>query len=199
MIDSSASIGPFCVIGARCNIGARTVLNARVTLYSDVSIGSDVVVHSGTVIGSDGFGYERNDQGVLEKFPHLGGVVVEDDVEIGSNTSIDRGVLGNTVIRTGTRIDNQCHIAHNVDVGRHVAIIAQSMLGGSVQIGDCAWLAPAAIVINQAKIGTKATIGLGAVVTKNVDEAQLVMGAPAVPASEFRAQRTALKRLIDEV
>lgn len=196
VIDSSATIGPFCVIGARCTIGARTILHAHVTLYSDVSIGADVVIHAGTVIGADGFGYERNAGGDLEKFPHLGGVIVENDVEIGSNTSIDRGALGNTTIRAGTRIDNQCHISHNVDIGRHVAVIAQSMLGGSVRIGDYAWLAPAAIIMNQAKIGADATIGLGAVVTKDVAQGQTVMGSPAVPIEEFRAQRVALKALL---
>jgi UDP-3-O-[3-hydroxymyristoyl] glucosamine N-acyltransferase len=195
-IDATASIGANCVIGANCSVGARSVLHPNVTLMDDVRIGADVVVNSGTVIGADGFGYERNEDFELEKFPHIGGVVIEDDVEIGSNTSIDRGTLGDTLIRSGARIDNQCHISHNVMIGRHAAVIAQSMVGGSAVVGDRGWLAPAAIIMNQAKIGERATVGLGAVVVKDVPDGLTVMGSPAVPADEFRAQRAAVKKLL---
>ncbi len=195
-VDPTASIGANCYVGSGCVIGARTVLFPNVTLLDNVRIGADVTVNSGTVIGADGFGYERNEDHALEKFPHIGGVVIEDDVEIGSNTSIDRGTLGDTTIKTGARIDNQCHISHNVVVGRHTAVIAQSMVGGSVVIGDYAWLAPAAIVMNQAKIGERTTVGLGAVVVKSVDDNQTVMGSPAVSADEFRLYRAAIKKLI---
>lgn len=196
IIDASASIGPHCFVGAHCVIGARTVLYPNVTIMDHVQIGEDVTINSGTVIGADGFGYERNELFELEKFPHIGGVVIEADVEIGSNTSIDRGTLGNTIIRQGTRIDNQCHISHNVEIGRHCAVIAQTMIGGSARIGDFSWLAPASIIINQAKIGERSTVGIGAVVTKSVPDGATVMGSPAVPAEEFRAQRAALKKLM---
>ncbi len=195
-VDDTASVGANCFIGANCVVGARSILYPNVTLLDDVRIGADVTVNSGTVIGADGFGYERNEDFELEKFPHIGGVVIEDDVEIGSNTSIDRGTLGDTLIRSGARIDNQCHISHNVVIGRHAAVIAQSMVGGSAVVGDQGWLAPAAIVMNQAKIGARATVGLGAVVVKNVPDGMTVMGSPAVPADEFRAQRAALKKLL---
>lgn len=195
-IDGTASIGANCVIGANCSVGARSILHPNVTLMDDVRIGADVVVNSGTVIGADGFGYERNEDFELEKFPHIGGVVIEDDVEIGSNTSIDRGTLGDTLIRSGARIDNQCHISHNVVIGRHAAVIAQSMVGGSAVVGDRGWLAPAAIIMNQAKIGERATVGLGAVVVKDVPDGLTVMGSPAVPSDEFRAQRAAIKKLL---
>lgn len=196
LIDPTASIGANSVVGANCAVGPRSILHPNVTLMDNVSIGADVTINSGTVIGADGFGYERNEADELEKFPHIGGVVIEDDVEIGSNTSIDRGTLGDTLIRTGARIDNQCHISHNVTIGRHAAVIAQSMVGGSAAIGDYGWLAPAAIIMNQARIGARATVGLGAVVVKNVADGQTVMGAPAVPAEEFRAQRAAVKKLL---
>ena len=134
----------------------------------------------------------------MEKFPHIGGVVIEDEVEIGSNTSIDRGTLGNTIIKTKVRIDNQVHISHNVEIGEAAAVIAQSMIGGSVKIGPGAWIAPSAIVMNQMTIGGGATVGLGAVVTKNVSANQVVMGAPAQDAAVFRATRAAIKSLTDD-
>lgn len=195
-IDETASVGANCVVGANCIVGARSVLHPNVTLMDDVRIGADVVINSGTVVGADGFGYERNEDFELEKFPHIGGVVIEDDVEIGSNTSIDRGTLGDTLIRSGARIDNQCHISHNVVIGRHAAVIAQSMVGGSAVVGDRGWLAPAAVIMNQARIGERATVGLGAVVVKDVPDGLTVMGSPAVPADEFRAQRAAVKKLL---
>jgi UDP-3-O-[3-hydroxymyristoyl] glucosamine N-acyltransferase len=196
-IDPSASIGAYCVVGAGCSIGAGSILHPHVTLYPGVVVGRGVNINAGTVIGADGFGYERNETGDLEKFPHIGGVVIEDEVEIGSNTSIDRGSLGDTRICRGARIDNQIHIAHNVVVGENAAVIAQSMVGGSVSIGANAWLAPAAVVMNQVSIGSDAVVGLGAVVTKDVANGQTVMGAPAQDEAAFKAARAALKRLVD--
>lgn len=195
-IHSTASIGPHCTIGADCIVGEGTVLHPNVTLYEKVSVGRNVRINSGTVIGADGYGYERNEIGELEKFPHIGGVEIGDGVEIGSNTSIDRGTLGNTRILEGAQIDNQVHVAHNVVVGARTAIIAQAMIGGSVKIGDASWVAPAAVIMNQVRIGARATVGLGAVVTKDVDDGQTVMGSPAQDQSEFKALRGALKNLI---
>jgi UDP-3-O-[3-hydroxymyristoyl] glucosamine N-acyltransferase len=195
-IDPTASIGACAVVGRDCVVGARTIIHPNVTIYGGVRIGADVVIHSGTVVGADGFGYERSEDGSLEKFPHVGGVVIEDGVEIGSNSSIDRGSLGDTVIKARAKVDNLCHISHNVVVGSDSAVIAQSMVGGSVVIGDRAWLAPAAIVINQCRIGRGATVGLGAVVVKHVEPETTVMGSPAVPADEFRRQRQAMKVLL---
>ncbi|GLS00180.1 UDP-3-O-acylglucosamine N-acyltransferase [Brevundimonas denitrificans] len=196
-IGADVSVGAHCFVGPNCQVGENCVLHANVTLVRDVVLGRRVIINSGTVVGADGFGYERNAAGMLEKFPHLGGVLIEDDVEIGSNTSIDRGTLDDTIIRAFARIDNQVHIAHNVTVGRHCAIIAQAMVGGSVSIADYSWLAPSATVMNQVKIGERATVGLGAVVTKDVRDQMTVMGSPAEPIEDFRALRAALKRLVN--
>jgi UDP-3-O-[3-hydroxymyristoyl] glucosamine N-acyltransferase len=197
-IDHIASIGPGVVVSENCRVGAGTVIHPNVTLYHDVFIGSGVVIHSGTVIGADGFGYERTGDGDFIKFPHLGRVIIEDNVEVGSNTSIDRGTLDDTIICEGAKIDNQCHISHNVVIGRNSAVIAQSMLGGSVRVGEYSWVAPAGIVMNQVKIGDRSTVGLGAVVIKNVAPEQTVMGSPATDAVEFRATRAALKELVSK-
>jgi UDP-3-O-[3-hydroxymyristoyl] glucosamine N-acyltransferase len=154
-----------------------------------------VIIHAGTVIGADGFGYERNEDGTFEKFPHLGGVVIEDDVEIGANACIDRGTLAPTRIREGAKIDNLVHIAHNVDVGRHAAVIAHAMIGGGTRIGDYGWVAPCACLRDGIVIGTRSTVGLGAVVTKSIGDDATVMGAPARGASEYKASLDAIKRL----
>lgn len=195
-VAASAHVGPGVMIGARSSVGSDSIIHANVVIYDDVKIGSRVVIHGGTVIGADGFGYERNELGELEKFPHIGGVTIMDDAEIGSNTSIDRGTLEDTLICERARIDNQVHIAHNVVVGRDVAVIAQAMIGGSVRLGDRAWIAPSATIMNKADVGADATVGLGSVVVKPVRDGETVMGSPAVPDQEFRAARAALKTLM---
>lgn len=194
-VDPTAHVGPFCYVGAGSSVGAETVLHPNVIVYDRVRIGARCRINSGTVIGADGFGYERNERGELEKFPHLGGVSIADDVEIGSNTSIDRGSLGDTVIHARARIDNLVHVAHNVQIGEDAAVIALTMLGGSVRIGSGAWIAPGAVLMNQVGVGEGATVGLGAVVVKNVADGQTVMGAPAQDSAEFKATRAALTKL----
>ncbi|MBB5661416.1 UDP-3-O-(3-hydroxymyristoyl)glucosamine N-acyltransferase [Brevundimonas halotolerans] len=196
-VDATASVGALCYVGPNCRVGARSVLHPNVTLVQNVKIDEDVVINSGTVVGADGFGYERNEAGELEKFPHLGGVHIESGVEIGSNTSIDRGTLDDTVIRQGARIDNQVHISHNVQIGRHSAVIAQSMVGGSASVGEGGWLAPAAIVMNQIRVGAGATVGMAAVVVKDVPDGMTVMGSPAVSSEQFRTERAKLKSLLN--
>ena len=197
-VDPTAHIGAFCSIGARCVIGPGTVIRPHVTIYDNVRIGANCRINSGTVIGADGFGYERNAIGELEKFPHIGGVIIGDEVEIGSNTSIDRGSLGDTKIESRSRIDNLVHISHNVVVGEDAAVIALSMLGGSVNVGKGAWIAPGAVIMNQITVGEHATVGLGAVVVKHVASHQTVMGSPAQDSLEFRASRAAVARLIND-
>lgn len=178
-IGARVHIGPFTHVAAECSVGEGTVIHGHVFVYAKTVIGRNVTIHAGTVIGADGYGYQRNERGELEKFPHIGGVVIEDDVEIGSNTSIDRGTLGNTILKQGARIDNLVHIAHNVVVGRNAAVIAHAMVGGSTVIGDEAWIAPSAVLRDGLTIGAKAVVGLGAVVLEDVPEGATVIGNPA--------------------
>lgn len=177
-IDASAHVGPGCNVG-RVEIGAGSVLYGNNHLYDGVKIGRNVLVQAGTVIGSPGFGYERNDEGEWEHFPHIGGVTIEDDVEIGANTCIDRGTLADTVVKRGAKIDNLVHVAHNVIVGEHAVIIGTAQIAGSVVIGDHAWVAPSATIINGVKIGRETTIGLGSVVVKDVPDYAKTMSQPA--------------------
>ena len=177
-LGKNVFIGPNSYIG-ECQIGNGTIIHGNVSIYRKVRIGRNVIIGAGTVIGSDGFSYERNDKGGLEKYPHIGGVRILDEVEIGTNVSIDKGTMGDTVIGKGTKIDNLCHIAHNVVIGNHCLIIAQSMIGGSVKIGDYSWIAPSVCIRDGIQIGNKVFIGMGSVVTKSVEDNRTVYGVPA--------------------
>lgn len=191
-VAPDAYVGPHSSLGEGVEVGAGSVIHAGVQIYDRVRIGRNVTIHAGTVIGADGFGYERNPEGVLVKFPHVGGVVIEDDVEIGANTCIDRGSLGDTRVCQGARIDNLVHVAHNTVVGRHAAVIAHAMIGGSTQIGDFAWVAPSACLRDRITIGERAVVGLAAVVTKDVPDGVTVMGSPA---REQESQKRLLGKL----
>jgi len=177
-VDPSSYIGPLCSVGD-AEIGEGTLIHAGVHIYDGVRIGRNVIIHSGTVVGADGFGYERNEQGGWEKFPHLGGVVIEDDVEIGANSCIDRGTLGDTRICEGCRIDDIVYIAHNVYIGKQTVVIAHSMVAGGTHIGNASWVAPCACLRDRIQIGDEVTIGIGAVVTKDVPSKTTVLGVPA--------------------
>jgi UDP-3-O-[3-hydroxymyristoyl] glucosamine N-acyltransferase len=134
-IADSVSIGAYTVLGNRCKVGAGTVLKSRVTLYDDVKLGSDCLIHSGAVIGSDGFGF-ANDKGAWVKMPHLGGVSIGNNVEIGANTAVDRGFLEDTTIGDGVIIDNLVQVGHNVSIGLRTAIAGCVAIAGSTSIGE---------------------------------------------------------------
>lgn len=177
-IGSNVYIGHYAVVGDNVKIGDNTQIHDNVVIYDGTDIGANCVIYAGTVIGADGFGYEREGK-ALVKFPHVGGVLIEDDVEIGSNTCIDRGTLSNTVIKKSSKIDNLCHIAHNVVIEENSAVIACSMIGGSTRIGKGSWIAPGAIIRDGLTIGADSVVGLGAVVIKNVKAGDTVAGLPA--------------------
>ncbi len=195
-IHPDSYIGPFAYVG-KCVVGKGTVIWGHSHIYSKTRIGCNVVIHAGTIIGADGFGYHRNDKGELEKFPHIGGVLIENDVEIGANVCIDRGTLGDTIIRCGAKIDNFVHIAHNVIVGQHTAVIAHAMIGGSTQIGDYAWIAPSACLRDGISVGENATVGLGALAVKDVPDKATVMGVPARASEEYKLILKTLNRLVE--
>lgn len=193
-IAGDVYVGPGAYIG-QCSIGSGSVIHGRVYVYSGTRIGSNVIIHAGSVIGADGFGYQRDEQGTFVKFPHLGGVTIEDDVEIGANACIDRGTLSDTLIREGAKIDNLVHIAHNVVVGRHTAVIAHAMIGGSTKIGDYAWVAPSACIRDGLTLGDRSIVGLGAVVVKDVLPGQTVMGVPAREEADYKVLLSRFRQL----
>jgi UDP-3-O-[3-hydroxymyristoyl] glucosamine N-acyltransferase len=174
-IHPSAVIAPGVILGENVSIGANAVIQ-------HATIGNNVTIQPGAVIGSDGFGFShtnRDEDGALFRFPHYGNVIIEDDVKIGANVCIDRGTLGNTIIRKGVKIDNLVHVAHNADIGEHTALVAHSMIAGSVTIGAGSWIAPHVAIRDRQTIGKGVLAGLGAVIVTDVEDDQTVVGLPA--------------------
>jgi UDP-3-O-[3-hydroxymyristoyl] glucosamine N-acyltransferase len=169
VVGEAAYVGPGCVIGDRCTLGAASRLIANVTLVQDVIIGQRTIVHSGAVLGADGFGNARSDSGWV-KVPQVGGLRIGDDVEVGANTTIDRGAIGDTIIENGVRLDNLIQIAHNVQIGEHTAIAATVGISGSVVIGKRCSLAGRAGVAGHVTICDDVILGAAAVATKDITE-----------------------------
>lgn len=178
-IGKNVSIGHHCYICPEVFIGDNVKIDHNVVIKCPAKIGNDCVISSGVVIGTDGFGYYRDNSNKYRKVPHFGGVEIGNSVEIGANTCIDRGTIEDTIIEDNVKIDNLCHIAHNVHIGENSMIIAQTMLGGSCELGKDAYIAPAGVVMNQAKIGDGGFVGMGAVVVKDVENNKVVAGVPA--------------------
>ncbi len=175
-------------IGARAKVGRQCILYPRVTVYRGAQIGDRVILHAGVVIGSDGFGYVFTEGRQHKKFPQIGQVVIENDVEIGSHSTVDRGSLGVTRIGAGTKIDNLVQIAHNVEIGRGCLIAAQTGIAGSAEIGDEVVMAGQVGVGDHARIEDGAVIGgqAGILPGKIVRKGTTVWGTPARPLREFK-------------
>ena len=163
-------------------------------IYRDTHIGHRVRIHGGTVIGGDGFGYVFH-QGRHVKVPHVGNVVIEDDVEIGCNVCVDRATIGSTLIKRGTKIDNLVQIAHNDRIGEHVMITGQVGFSGSVTVGNYAVFGGKAGVVDHVSVGERAQVGAGSVVTKSVPAGETVWGFPARPIRQMKEQMALLSRL----
>lgn len=180
-IDSTVTIGCNCSIVGSVKIGAHTVIEHNVVLQGNVRIGESCHIHSGAVIGTDGCGYYTEDNGIVTKVEHFGGVEIGDKVEIGGNACIDRGTIDNTIIGDGSKIDNLVHIAHNVQIGKSVCVVAGAVVCGSAKLQDGAYVAPGGIIKNQLEVGENGFVGLGAVVTRPVGNEEVVIGIPAKP------------------
>jgi UDP-3-O-[3-hydroxymyristoyl] glucosamine N-acyltransferase len=182
------------VIGAGVSIGAETVLYANTTVYHGCRIGRRCIIHSGVVIGADGYGFATHD-GRHHKLPQIGIVRIEDDVEIGANTTVDRAALGETVIGEGTKIDDLVMIAHNVKIGRHCLIVAQSGIAGSTEIGDGSVLGGQAGVSGHLRLGPGVRVGAQAAVMKDWPGAVTLSGSPARPLRHFLRSQALVERL----
>ncbi|MEZ6057128.1 MAG: UDP-3-O-(3-hydroxymyristoyl)glucosamine N-acyltransferase [Planctomycetaceae bacterium] len=184
VIGSNCDIHPGVVIGAGCHLGDNVTIHPSAVLYPGMKISDRVLIHAAAVIGADGFGY-RFEHGAYVKIPHTGTVVLEEDVEVGAGATIDRGMIGSTVIGTGTKIDNQVMIAHNCQIGRHNAFASQVGLAGSVVTGDYVRCAGQAGIAHQLTIGEGALVGPQAGVKDDIPAKESWLGAPAEPDKQF--------------
>ncbi len=196
-LDDYVEIGAGCYLGHGVRIGSGTRIYPNVTILENCVVGRNVIIHSGAVIGADGFGFEFVD-GRHRKIPQTGIVQIDDHVEIGANTTIDRARFGRTWIGEGTKIDNQVQIAHNVVIGKHCVIVAGVGVAGSAQIGDYVVIAAQAGVADHVSIGSQCTIGARSGVTKNIaPRSGEYLGFPAAPATEVRRQMAAGRQMPD--
>lgn len=195
-IDDDVTIYPFVYIGRNVTIGPGSVIYPHVTIYRDTTIGRNVIIHANTVIAADGFGYTW-DGARHARIPQLGSVIIEDDVEIGANTAIDRASLEKTVIGKGTKIDNLVQIAHNVTIGRNSIIVSQVGIAGSSRIGNNVVLAGQAGVRDHVTIGDGVMAGGGTGITKDVPAGSIIWGTPHMPHKEWMKLQIYMKRLPD--
>jgi len=211
-IGEECSIHPFAVLDDRVRIGKRvtiypgvfvgkdsaiddeSVIYANVSVGHKIAVGKRVIIHSGTVIGSDGFGFVT-EGGTHHKIPQVGGVIIEDDVEIGANCSIDRATLGNTLIKKGTKLDNQVHVAHNVTIGEHCLLAGQVGIAGSSTLGNYVVFGGQVGVSDHTTVGDRVMAGGKAVIARDVEPGQIIAGFNAMPIRDWLKVQAILPKL----
>lgn len=193
-VGDNVTIHSFCFIGHGCNIGSDTRIYPNVSIIEKVNIGKRCIVHAGTVLGADGYGFVKKGLEHI-KIPHVGGVDIGDDVELGANVCVDRAMLDKTRVGAGTKTDNLVHIAHNCEVGRNVLFIGQSGIGGSTKIGDNTIVGPQVGVLDHIDIGDNVIIGAKAGVTSDIESKQIYLGIPAIKAGDYKRVIAAEHRL----
>lgn len=198
-IDDDAKIYPQVYVGDNVSIGESTILYSGVRIYDDCKIGDFCILHSNAVIGADGFGFIPDGQGTYEKVPQLGNVVIENNVEIGANSCVDRATLGSTIIHQGVKIDNLNQIAHNCEVGENTVIAACCGIAGSVTIGKNCIFAGQAGVKDHVTIGDQVVVGAQCGIHKNIGSKQTVLGTPAMEAKKMMRIFAAMNFLPDLV
>lgn len=195
IIGENTVVSSGCIIGNNCQLGQDNYLWANVTIYYDVKIGDRNIIHSGAVIGSDGFGM-ANDNGIWQKIPQLGTVVIGNDVEIGANTTIDRGALDNTVIEDGVKLDNQIQIAHNVHIGAHTAIAGCTGIAGGAKIGKHCMIGGGASIVGHIEIADNVILAGTATVEKPISEAGVYgSGTGILPFRELKKMNARMRQL----
>ena len=184
-IGNNVKIYPNCFIGDNVSIGDNCIFFAGVKIYSETEIGNNCNFHSGCVVGSDGFGFAPTEEGTFSKIPQIGNVIIEDDVEIGANTTIDRATLGITLIRKGVKLDNHIQIAHNVEIGENTVIAAQTGIAGSTKIGSNCLIGGQVGIAGHLTIGNNVRVQAQSGIGKNIPDGEIIQGSPAFNYSDF--------------
>lgn len=204
-LGQNVKIYPNVFIGNNVVIGDNTTIFSGAKIYSDIEIGSDCVIHSGCIIGSDGFGFAPDKNGGYSKIPQIGNVIIEDNVDIGSGTTIDRATLGSTIIRKGVKLDNQIHVAHNVEIGEHTVIAAQTGIAGSTKIGKECKIGGQVGIVGHITIGNNVRIQAQSGIGKSINDNEIVQGSPAMPYTDYNKSYVHFRNLpkfssrIDEI
>ncbi|AWG22511.1 UDP-3-O-(3-hydroxymyristoyl)glucosamine N-acyltransferase [Flavobacterium faecale] len=184
-IGDNVKIYPNCYVGDNVKIGDNVTLYSGAKIYSESQIGNQCKIHSGTIIGSDGFGFAPNADGSYKKIPQIGNVIIEDDVEIGSCTTIDRATMGSTIIRKGVKLDNQIQVAHNVEIGENTVIAAQTGIAGSTKIGKNCMIGGQVGFAGHLTIGDNVRIQAQAGVGRNIKSNEVLQGSPSFGYNDF--------------
>ncbi len=196
-LGKGVQIYPHVFIGDNVTIGDNTILYSGVKVYYNCRIGADCILHSGAVIGADGFGFEPDEKGINRKLPQIGGVIIEDDVEIGANTTVDRAMMGNTIIHRNVKIDNLVQVAHNVEIGESTFICAQVGIAGSTKIGDHCIFTGQVGVAGHIEIADHAVFGAQSGIAGNIRKSGTYLGSPAIDAGLFKRAFVGFKQLPD--
>lgn len=196
-LGRGVQIYPQVYIGDNVQIGDNTILYPGVRIYYNCRVGNNCILHAGVVIGADGFGFEPDAQGVNQKVPQIGAVIIEDDVEIGANTTVDRAMMGNTVVHCNAKIDNLVQVAHNVEVGQSTFMCAQSGVAGSTKIGHHCVLAGQVGVSGHIEIADQCIFGAQTGVPNSVRKPGMYQGYPAIDAANWRRSVVGFKQLPD--
>ncbi|TBX70123.1 UDP-3-O-(3-hydroxymyristoyl)glucosamine N-acyltransferase [Flavobacterium silvisoli] len=195
VIGNDVKIYPNCFIGDNVTIGDNTILFAGVKIYSESVIGANCTMHSGVVIGSDGFGYAPTETGTYSKIPQIGNVILEDYVDVGASTTIDRATLGSTIIRKGVKLDNHIQIAHNVEIGEHTVIAAQTGVAGSTKIGSHCMIGGQVGIAGHLTIGNHVRVQAQSGIGKNIQDGETIQGSPAFNYGDYSKSYVHFKNL----
>ena len=194
-IGDNVKIYPNVFIGDNVTIGDNTMIFAGAKIYSESQIGNKCTIHSGVIIGCDGFGFVPNEKGVYNKVPQTGNVIIEDNVDIGSGTTVDRATLGSTIIRKGVKLDNQIQIAHNVEIDENTVIAAQTGVAGSTKIGKNCQIGGQVGIVGHITIGNNVRIQAQSGIGRSLKDNETVQGSPALPYSDYNKSYVHFKNL----